>query len=288
VDPRRLLTFREVARQGSFSKAGEVLALTQPAVSQQVAALERQLGLQLLERGPGGPTPTEAGALLLAHADAVADRLAQAGAQVAELAAVDRDTLRVGAFPSALASVIPAAIKRLREQRPDVQVEAVEASSVELGALVAGGALHAAMCFQDAEQPPRRPEGTERHELGTEAMLAVVAEDHPLAGRERLKLGELAGETWTAPSRDHLVHRACVAAGFEPRIAFVTRDVLAARGLISSGLAVTLMPELLAAGLPGVAMVRLEGPQPRRSLYALTPAAGVRPAALAFLDAIRP
>src|SRR4029453_900112 len=107
LEPRRLLTFREVARQGSFSRAGEALALTQPAVSQQVAALERQLGLRLLERGAGGPAPPEAGALLLAHAAAVADRLAQADAQVAELAADERETLRIGAFPSALATVVP-------------------------------------------------------------------------------------------------------------------------------------------------------------------------------------
>ena len=287
MDPRRLLTFREVAHQGSFSRAGEALALTQPAVSQQVAALERQLGLKLFERGPGGPTPTEAGALLLAHADAVADRLAQAGAQVAELAAAERETLRVGAFPSALATVIPEAIKRLRSELPEVQVEAVEASGEELGEMVAAGTLHAAMCFQDAEQPPRRPDGTERHELGREAMLAVLPLDHPLAGRERLTVADLAEETWTAPSRDHLIYRTCVAAGYEPRIAFVTRDVLASRGLVASGLAVTLMPELLAAGLPGVAMVPLEGPQPYRSLYALTPAAGVRSSALTFLDGLR-
>jgi DNA-binding transcriptional LysR family regulator len=286
MDPRRLLTFREVARQGSFSRAGEALALTQPAVSQQVSALERQLGVRLLDRGPGGPTPTDAGALLLAHADAVADRLAQAGAQVAELAASERETLRVGAFPSALASIVPEAIVRLREQQPEIQVEAAEASGEELGAMVAAGALHLAVCFQDAALPPRRPDGTERHELGREAMLAVIAVDHLLARRDRLAISELADETWTAPSRDHLVYRACVAAGFEPRIAFVTRDVLAARGLVASGLAVTLMPELLASGLPGVAMVPLDGPQPYRSLYALTPAAGARASALAFLQAL--
>ena len=223
MDPRRLLTFREVARLGSFSRAGEALSLTQPAVSQQVSALERQLGVRLLERGPGGPTPTAAGALLLAHADAVADRLAQADAQVAELSAADRETLRIGAFPSALASVIPVAIARLRELRPEVQVEAVEGSGVELGAAVAAGELHAAMCFQDADAPPRRPDGTDRHELGRESMFAVLARGHALAGRERLRLRELAGDTWTAPSRDHLIYRACVAAGFEPRIAFVTR-----------------------------------------------------------------
>jgi DNA-binding transcriptional LysR family regulator len=290
MDPRRLLTFREVARRRSFSRAGEELALTQPAVSQQVSSLERQLGVRLLDRGAGGhgkPTPTEAGALLLAHADAIADRLAQAGAQVAELAAAERETLRVGAFPSALASVIPAAIARLREQLPDVQVEATEGSGDELGAAVAAGTLHAAMCFQDAEAEPRRPDGTERHELGREAMLAVLPPGHPLAGRERLRLAELADETWTAPSRDHLIYRACVAAGFEPRISFVTRDVLAARGLVSSGLAVTLVPELVCGLFENVASVPLEGRQPRRSLYALTPAAGAREAALAFVANLR-
>jgi DNA-binding transcriptional LysR family regulator len=286
MDPRRLLTFREVARQGSFSRAGEALALTQPAVSQQVAALEKQLGVRLLDRGPGGPTPTAAGALLLAHADAVADRLSQAGAQVAELAATERETLRIGSFPSALATLIPDAIVRLRARMPDVQVEATEASGEELGAMVAAGDLHAAVCFQDAEEPPRRPEGTERHELGREAMLAVMAEDHPLASRERLRVAELADETWTAPSREALLYRTCVAAGFEPRISFVTRDVLAARGLVASGLAVTLMPALLASGLPGIAMLPLEGLQPFRALYALTPAAGARPAAQAFIDAL--
>jgi len=283
LDPRRLLTFREVVRQGSFSRAGEELALTQPAVSQQVGSLERQLGVRLLDRGPGGPTPTAAGALLLVHADAIADRLAQADAQIGELAAADRGTLRVGAFPSALATVIPAAIARLREQLPELQVEATEGSGDDLGAGVAAGTLHAAMCFQDAEAEPRRPEGTERHELGGESMLAVLPPGHALAERERLRLAELAAETWTAPSRDHLIYRACVAAGFEPRISFVTRDVLAARGLVRSGLAVTLVPELVAGLFEGVAAVPLEGPQPRRSLYALTPAAGARESALAFV-----
>jgi DNA-binding transcriptional LysR family regulator len=287
MDPRRLLTFREVAHQGSFSRAGEALSLTQPAVSQQVAALERQLGMKLLERGPGGPTPTAAGALLLAHADAVADRLSQAGEQIAELAGAERETLRVGAFPSALATVIPDAIVRLRAAQPDLQVEAVEASGEELGRLVADGTLHAAMCFQDVRQPPRRPEGTERHELGSEPMLAVMATAHPLADREHVAVSELADDTWTAPSRDGIVYRTCAEAGFEPRISFVTRDVLAARGLVASGLAVTLMPQLLASGLPGIAMIPLEGPQPSRSLYALTPADGVRAAARAFVQALQ-
>ena len=168
-----------------------------------------------------------------------------------------------------------------------MQVEATEGSGDELGDAVAAGALHAAMCFQDADADPRRPEGTERHELGGESMLAVLPPDHPLAGRGRLRLADLAEETWTAPSRDHLIYRACVAAGFEPRINFVTRDVLAARGLVRSGLAVTLVPELVAGLFDDVAAVPLEGPQPRRSLYALAPAAGSREAAREFIAALR-
>ena len=287
LDPRRLLTFREVARLRSFSRAGEALALTQPAVSQQVAALERQLGTRLLDRGPGGPTPTEAGALLLQHADAVAERLTQADSQIAEIVAAERETLRVGAHPSALASIVPKAIIRLHRERPDVQVEAVEGSADDVGSAVAVGDLHIGTCFQDASLPLRRPEGTERHELGTEGMVAMLAPEHLLAGRDRIGLIELADETWTAPSREHMIYRACVTAGFEPRISYVVRDPLTSRVLLADGLAVTLVPELLAGRVSGVVFMPLSEPAPKRQLYALTPQAGTRPTALAFLAALQ-
>src|SRR5918994_4311095 len=106
LDPRRVLTFREVAERRSFSRAAEALALTQPAVSQQVRALERQLGADLLERRPGGLALTEAGELLLDHANALSQRLRLADAQIGELAAGTAARLRVAAFPSALASVV--------------------------------------------------------------------------------------------------------------------------------------------------------------------------------------
>jgi DNA-binding transcriptional LysR family regulator len=286
LDPRRLLTFGEVARRGSFSRAAEALALTQPAVSQQVAALERQLGVRLLDRGPGGPAVTAAGALLLAHADAVADRLRQADAQVAELAGATAATLRVGAFPSALASIVPVAVRRLHDERPDLRFDVGEGSARETGAAVAAGGLHVGVCFQDATAPAHHPDGTERHVFGEEPMLAGVARGHPLAVRDSIRLAELAGETWTAPSREHLIHRTCVAAGFEPDIAYVTRDPLAIAGLIGAGLAVSLVPRLLEGRLPGVALVPVADRAPRRTLYALTPAAGTRPEALAFIAAL--
>ena len=251
MDPRRLLTFREVAHQGSFSRAGEALALTQPAVSQQVAALERQLGRSCSTAARAGRHRPPAGALLLAHADAVADRLAQADAQIAELAAAERETLRVGAFPSALATAIPEAIVRLRTRHPDLQVEAIEASGEELGAMVAAGELHAACASRTPRAPPRGP----RAPSGTSsaARRCWRCWRRPPAGRARPARGRATSRRdWTAPSRDHLIYRACVAAGSsrgslrDPRRARRPRAV-------ASGLAVTMMPELLAAGLPDIA-----------------------------------
>jgi DNA-binding transcriptional LysR family regulator len=286
LDPRRLLTFREVAGRRSFSRAAEALALTQPAVSQQVGALERQLGVELLERKPGGLALTEAGELLLEHANAVSDRLHQADAQLSEFVASADARLRVGAFPSALASVVPDAIGALRASDPELLIEVREAFMADLAARVLAGDLHVAVCFEDAGAEPRAHPGLKRHELGREPMDATVGPDHRLARRRSIRLDAMAEDTWAAPSPDQLVYRACVAAGFEPRIAYITRDPLAIRGLVAAGLAVTLVPRLLAGQLSGIRTVRLSGDVPHRRLYALTPETGTRPAALAFVEAV--
>lgn len=286
LDPRRLLTFREVAERRSFSRAAVALALTQPAVSQQVGALERQLGTELLKRGPGGLALTDAGELLLAHANALSERLRLADSQLGELVANARARLQVGAFPSALASVVPDAIGALRASDPEVLVEAQESFMAELSAGVLAGSLHVAVCFEDAGAEPRTHPGLQRHELGREPMDAAVGPDHRLARRRSIRLEALAEDTWTAPSPDGLVYRACVAAGFEPRIAYLTRDPLAIRGLVAARLAVTLVPRLLAGQLPGVRTLRLSGDAPQRRLYALTPDTGTRPAALTFVQAV--
>ena len=127
-DPRRLLTLRAVVAAGSFSAAARELSLTQPAVSQQVAALEREVGARLLDRGVGGPAPTAAGTLLLAHADALADRLAQADCARSPSSARRDVTLRVGAFPERAGRARAAAIAALERPR----VHAAEAPLDEL------------------------------------------------------------------------------------------------------------------------------------------------------------
>src|SRR6266516_272477 len=205
LDPRRLLTFRAVVRAESFSAAARELSLTQPAVSQQVAALERELGARLLHRGPGGLTLTEAGATALEHAEALAARLALADAQLAELGD-DAGPLRVGAFPSALATLVPAAMGRLRPRR----VTAVEGTVQELAAGVADGSLHLALLFQDAATPARAHPGLRRHDLLVEPFVAAVGPHHRLARRRTIRLRELARDTWTAPSAEGILRNACV------------------------------------------------------------------------------
>src|SRR5687768_7054663 len=221
LDPRRLLTFREVAQRRSFSRAAEELLLTQSAVSQQVAALEKQLGVVLLYRGRGGVRPTPAGEALLEHAVALAERLELAGSQLAELAGEERRELRVGAFPSALATIVPAAVARLLAGEPELEIALAEGA---LDALVTGvrdGGLHAAVCFQDVAALRREHAGTRRHDLFEEPMVLALPPRHRLARRRSIPLAELADDPWLAPSRDGIVVRACRSAGFEPRVAIL-------------------------------------------------------------------
>jgi DNA-binding transcriptional LysR family regulator len=289
LDPRRLLTFREVARQGSFSRAADALALSQPAVSQQVGALERELGATLLVRGRAGTVVTPAGELLLVHADALADRLELAGTQMGELAATERAALRLGAFPSALATIVPAAVVALRAREPDLEVAIEEGTVDDLEAAVRSGSLHVAVCWQDARATRREREGLRRTELAEEPMVAVLAADHRLAGRRQIALRDLADEPWMAPQSEGLFVDACRAAGFEPRVAILTRDPLAARAIAAAGLAVSLTPRLLASlELPGIVTRPLRGVAPRRSLYAIAPAQGAHPLAAALVDELAP
>src|SRR5829696_2975625 len=277
VDPRGLLTFSAVARQRSFSRAADDLSLTQSAVSQQVAALERQIGARLLRRGRGGVELTPVGEHLLAHASALAERVELAGMQLEEIVSKDQLELRVGAFPSAMATIVPRAVARLSDRHGTLDARLTEGRAEELLAGVRAGTLHVALAFQDAGAPRREHEGTRRRDLLEEPMVLLLPPDHRLAGRPSLRIADLAGERWTAPSRDGLVARACRAAGFEPHITILTSDPLAIAELVRAGLAVTMTSRLLTTRMAGVRIVTIAATPPHRVLYALLPDHGVRP-----------
>ena len=286
MDPKRVLTFRAVAHHRSFTRAAQELALSQPSVSHQVAALEREIGARLLDRRPGGLALTRAGALLLEHADAIAERFDLATLQLAEIADEERTLLRIGAFPTALAGLVPAAVARLRAEHPKARVTVDEGAAEELPDRVRSGELHVAVDFQDAALARRDHESLERRDLLREPFLVALAPDHALAHEPAVRLRDLADEDWTAAYTDGLIVRACRAAGFEPRLVSITRDQVAIRALITRGLAVTLALRLLAEAFAGTALRPIAGAGPERDVYALLPPGGRHPLAHPMLAAL--
>jgi molybdate transport repressor ModE-like protein len=285
MDPRRVLTFRAVAHQRSFSRAARELALSQPAVSNQVASLEREIGARLLEREPGGLRLTREGEILLEHADAIAERFQLADAQLAASATGRRARLRIGAFPTALAGFVPAAIARVRLRYPDTRI-AVDEGTDDLPARVRSGELHLAVAFQDTTRPRHEPPGVERRDLFREHFMVALAPDHRLADRSEVRLADLSDDDWTVAVTDGLIVGACRAAGFEPSLVSITRDQLAIRALIARGLAVTLAPQLLADAFQVLALRPIAGAGPTRDVYALLPPGGRHPLVPATLDAL--
>jgi DNA-binding transcriptional LysR family regulator len=286
LDPRRLLIFREVAEQRSFSRAAVVLSLTQPAVSQQIRALEVQLGERLIERGRTTFALTPIGELLYAHANALHERLELTEAQLGETIAGERRLLRIGAFPSILGTLVPTAIAQLNRSVGPLEVSAVQGSTDELVAAVRDGRLHVALCFQDAAQPRREHDGTLRVDLLEEPMLAALGPGHRLTSRRRIRLAELARDPWLLAVRGGLIERACVAAGFEPRIAYLTDDPLAINGLVAADLTVTLTSRMLAGRLTGISTPTLTD-SVRRTVYGVTPRIAAHRLTTPFLEAVR-
>jgi DNA-binding transcriptional LysR family regulator len=286
MDPRRLLTFRAVAHERSFSRAARALALSQPSVSNQVAALEREVGVRLLAREPGGLRLETEGAILLEHADAIAERLELARTQLAEAARGYRERLKIGAFPTALAGLIPAAIDRVRAAHPDMKVVVDEGGAPDLAARVRAGELHLAVAFQDRALRRVEPPGLERRDLLCERFLVAMARDHPLAAKAQVELAELRDDGWTAAQTDGLIVRACREAGFEPNLVSITADQLAIRALIGRGLAVTLTPALLAEHFGEVALRPIAGGGPARDVYLVLPPGGRHPLVAPTVDAL--
>ena len=285
MDPRRVLTFRAVAHQRSFSRAARALALSQPSVSNQVSALERQLGARLLEREPGGLRLTREGEILLAHADAIAERFQLAGTQIAAAAHSRRVRLRIGAFPTALAGLVPAALARLREHHPDIKIS-VDEGGDDLPQRVLTGELHLALAFEDTARPRDLPPDLERHDLLRERFMVALPPGHRLAQRRAIRLAELADDDWTAALSDGLIVRTCRAAGFTPNLVSITHDQLAIRAFVLRELAVTLAPELLAEAFEGIALRPITGASPARDVYALLPPGGRHPLTVPLLDAL--
>ena len=290
LDVKRMRVLREVAAQGSFSAAAEALAYTQSAVSQQIAALEREAGTVLVERGARGVKLTDAGRALVEHADAILARLADAEAELEAIAGLRGGRLRLVSFPTAGATVAPQAIARFRELYPAVEltleplepcdsVDALKAGDCDIALTVEAG-------FEPIED-----DAIERRHLLDDPMFICLPADHPLAKKRDLELTDLATEPWILGTSGRcpdaaILLRACQAAGFEARIAFQSDDYLAIQGFIAAGMGVCFMPDLALVAVRDDVVIRsLAGPPPVRRILAASLAGSYRsPAVSAMLD----
>jgi DNA-binding transcriptional LysR family regulator len=287
MDPRRLLTFRAVAHARSFSRAAEQMSLTQPSVSNQITLLETEIGVRLLERGRGGLRLTDAGAVLLEHADHVAWRLGLADTQLASFAGERREHVRIGAFPTALAGFVPGAVARLRDAHHGLQIRLGEVTPSTLEARFLAGEFDVAISYQDDTTERRELRGAERIELMHDTFLVGLPPDHRLAGAaSAISLTELADEDWIVASKDGFLAQACRDAGFDPRIVATTSEPLATRGLILRGIGVGWVPSLLTGDYSGVAIRPVRERVRGRDIYALLPPGDRHPRARQVIDAL--
>lgn len=287
-DATQLLIFDAVARHASMSRAARELGYTQPAISHAIRRLERDAGTALLIRGARGVLLTEAGERLAAHTQVVLTVMRAARRGLDELATASTGRVRLAAFPSAAAMLVPPLLARLRTRRPGLDVEVVHAEPDEALALVRDGAADIAMAFAYPDQTP--PPGIVTRTLFDDEVCAVVARTGA-AGAEPFELPQLADQPWIAGCprcRSHLIE-VCHRAGFAPRIVHATDDYVAAQAMVAAGLGVTLLPALALAAYhhPDVTVHRLRPSAARRVTACTVDADPLPPAVAVVVEELR-
>ncbi len=282
---------RAVAREGSLAAAARALDYTEPGVGHHVRRLEAEIGTPLVVREGRGVRLTPAAELLADRADGIFALAAAAEDEVAALAELRAGRVRLVAFPSATATLVPRALAALTAAHPGLSVELDEAEPPDSVDRLRRGECELALAFEYPGLAIEEP-GLVKHELLREELRAVLPAGHRLAGGTRpLALARLERDTWIAGCprcRGHLVALAA-AAGFTPRIAYATDDHVAVQAMVAAGLGVALLPELVLAAVhhPDVAVRRVSG-HPTRTVSALTTSGGVNvPAVAALLAALQ-
>ena len=290
LDVKRLGILREVAQRGSFSAAADALYLSQSAVSQQIATLEREVGMTLLDRTREGPKLTDAGRVLVSHAEAAIARLEEAERELAAIAGLEGGELRLASFPSASATVLTEAVAVFHRRHPEVRLSVADAEPEDSLPRLRGGEIDLALTFDYPSLPQPEERDLDRTLVLTESMYVALPADHPLATRQVVPLSELADYEWlcgSCPSScGEVVISACREAGFEPRIGFESDDYHVMQGFIAAGLGVTLLPDLALPTLRSDLVVRPTAPPaPMRSVWAVSRNKGSRsPASEAMLS----
>jgi DNA-binding transcriptional LysR family regulator len=292
LDVRRLRVLREVARHGSFTAAAAALSYTPSAVSQQVAALEREAGTTLVVRGPRGVVLTEPGRLLAAEADGILGRLHAAELELQALAGLRAGLLRLGWFATAGATLMPRAIAAFQRRHPAVGLDLFQGDPDECVPRLRARELELALVYQFELAEPVGAD-LQQVPLVDDPLNIGLPAGHRLARRRRVRLADLAGEHWIQGVRQgstvEVLPRACRLAGFEPQVAFRTDDRIAVEGLVAAGVGVALIPQLtIPTARPDIVVRPLQARGLFRQVRAALPPGPYRPpAALAMLEVLR-
>jgi DNA-binding transcriptional LysR family regulator len=291
IDMRRLRVLHAVSAYGSVTAAAAALGYSAPAVSQQLAALEREVGMRLTERAGRGLELTPAAMILVGHTDALLARLEAAESDLAALRDQVAGRVALTAFPSAAASFVSAAWAALAGSAPQVRLELTEMEPEEsLPAVLRGEADVAVAHEYDLLPRPLDPLFERRELLGDPVMLAVPAA-HPLAGDGAAPLSALAGLPFLAPrdatSCAEMIQRACARAGFVPRVVARATDFGVLLSLVAAGAGVTLVPALAARLLPSQVRLLWPAEPVTRQIFTVSRRGGDRkPAVRVVLDAL--
>ncbi len=246
LELRHLVALKAVAEEGSFGRAAKRLGYTQSAISQQIAALERIVDQKLIER-PGGPKPvtfTEAGRLLLAHADGITARLQAAQADLAALGAGDAGPLRIGTYQSVGARILPTLLRSFRAEWPKVEISLVESTDDrDLLDLIERGSIDVSFVVL-----PLVPGPFEAVELMRDPYVLLVRSDSPLATRDKKptlrEILDLPLIGYRTCRTTHRVEERLKLAGREPHVVFRSDDNGTVQGLVAAGVGVALVPRL--------------------------------------------
>ncbi|WP_432944957.1 LysR family transcriptional regulator [Kribbella sp. CA-253562] len=283
-----LRAFREVCRLGSISAAADQLGYTQSAVSRQLATLETQLGRTLLTRHARGVRPTEAGEVLLTHAAGI---LAQVDRATADVAAAESrpGPLRVGAFPTASAQLLPKALKNFHRVRPDARITFTEGVTPTLVPQLVDSTIDLAVI---TDYPPGLPaaDGLDLIHLLDDRLHVALPTGHRLVDRDVIDLAELAKDSWVEdyPGAAAVLTSVCARAGFAPRLEIICGTWLGKQAFVAAGYGVTLVPGLVVPALRSDLVVRPLTDPPTRTVYVAT-RAGDEPcgAVDGFVEALR-
>ncbi|QLE72250.1 LysR family transcriptional regulator [Streptomyces rectiverticillatus] len=246
-DSRHIKTFHAVVTAGSYSAAARVLGYTQPAITQQMKALERSVGTPLFTRVGRRMRLTEAGEALSRHAETILDSLTAAQQQMSSLTRLRAGRVRVCAFPSASATLIPEALARLAADHPGIRVELLEGEPPDSIRRLVRGECDITLAFTYPGLHEQVPEELVEIPLMEDQLTVLMPVGHHLARRRAVQLADLSEERWIAGClrcRTNFLHE-CAEVGFAPDIAFTTDDNLVVQSLVAEGLGIAMMPGLV-------------------------------------------